>query len=249
MLPWHSETGSVPHTRVIYTGSVSKLRPPKKLDRLPRRALQLTIGLALFGLGVSLILHSNLGAASWDVLTQGLSRHVPLSFGTITIIMSGLVLLCWIPLRQRVGIGTVANAVLIGVFADVGLALFGTPDAFWARVLIMLLGVVLVGLASGIYIGAGFGSGPRDGLMIGLHEVTGLPIWVVRTAIEVLVVVAGWFLGGTVGIGTLAFALFIGPLCQIFLPMFAIRDAAPVAVAAPATESAEEATTTPAPSA
>lgn len=187
--------------------------------------LQLAVGLALFGIGVSLILKSNLGAASWDVLTQGLSHHLPLSFGTITIIMSGIVLLCWIPLRQRVGFGTVANAILIGVFADVGLALFPTPDGFWVRIAVMLLGVVLVGIASGIYIGAGFGSGPRDGLMIGLHEVTGLPIWVVRTALEVFVVVVGWLLGGTVGIGTLAFAVLIGPLCQVFLPLFAIRDA------------------------
>ncbi|MGO2140169.1 MAG: YczE/YyaS/YitT family protein [Leucobacter sp.] len=203
---------------------MSKPRPLKSLDRLPRRILQLAGGLALFGIGVSLILKSNLGAASWDVLTQGLSHHLPLSFGTITIIMSGIVLLCWIPLRQRVGFGTVANAILIGVFADVGLALFPSPEIFWVRIAVMLLGVLLVGIASGIYIGAGFGSGPRDGLMIGLHEVTRLPIWVVRTALEVFVVVVGWLLGGTVGIGTLAFAVFIGPLCQVFLPLFAITD-------------------------
>ena len=190
---------------------------------------QLAVGLALFGIGVSLILKSNLGAASWDVLTQGLSHHLPLTFGTITIITSALVLLCWIPLRQRVGVGTLANAVLIGVFADVGLALIPSPEAFWLRVVVMLAGVLLVGLASGIYIGAGFGSGPRDGLMIGLHEVTGLPIWLVRTALEVLVVAGGWLLGGTVGIGTIAFAVFMGPLCEIFLPMFAIPAPQPAA--------------------
>lgn len=193
---------------------------------MPRRILQLAVGLGLFGIGVSLILRSGLGAASWDVLTQGLGHHVPLSFGTITIITSGLVLLCWIPLKQRVGFGTVANALLVGIFADIGLAVFATPEAFWLRLLQMLLGVLLVGLASGIYIGSGFGSGPRDGLMIGLHTLTGLPIWVVRTGLEVVVVAAGWLLGGTVGIGTVAFALLIGPLCQVFLPLFAIRDAA-----------------------
>ena len=191
---------------------------------MPRRVLQLSLGLALFGFGISLVLKSNLGAASWDVLTQGLSYRLPLTFGTITILMSGIVLLCWIPLRQRVGFGTVANAVLVGVFADIGIAVFAVPEAFWLRLVVMLFGIVLVGLASGLYIGAGFGSGPRDGLMIGLHELTGIPIWVVRTALEVVVVFVGWLLGGTVGIGTLAFALLIGPLCQVFLPLFAITD-------------------------
>ena len=218
------ERATIGAPRGDYTSLVSKPRLLKSLDRLPRRILQLAGGLALFGIGVSLILKSNLGAASWDVLTQGLSHHLPLSFGTITIIMSGIVLLCWIPLRQRVGFGTVANAILIGVFADVGLALFPSPEIFWVRIAVMLLGVLLVGIASGIYIGAGFGSGPRDGLMIGLHEVTRLPIWAVRTALEVFVVVVGWLLGGTVGVGTLAFAVFIGPLCQVFLPLFAIKD-------------------------
>lgn len=229
-----------------YTGAVSATRKTKLPDRMLRRVLQLVAGLALFGLGVSLILRSNLGAASWDVLTQGLSYHLPLSFGTITIIISGLVLLCWIPLRQRVGVGTIANAVLVGVFADVGLALFQTPEVFWVQLLTMLLGVTIVGVASGLYIGAGFGSGPRDGLMIGLHTITGLPIWLVRTALEITVVVVGWLLGGTVGIGTVAFALLIGPLCQVFLPLFAIKGSehgetavdpaleAPVVVAEPA---------------
>ena len=193
---------------------------------MTRRLAQLCVGLALFGMGVSLILKSNLGAASWDVLTQGLSHHLPLTFGTITIITSALVLVCWIPLRQRLGIGTVANAVLIGVFADVGIAVFPEPDTLWVRLLVMLLGVGLVGLASGIYIGAGLGPGPRDGLMTGLHEVTGWPIWVVRTGLEVAVVIVGWLLGGTVGIGTVAFALLIGPLCQLFLPLFEIRASA-----------------------
>lgn len=193
-------------------------------DRMPRRLVQLSVGLALFGIGISLILQSHLGAASWDVLTQGLSRQLPLSFGTITIITSAIVLLCWIPLRQRVGVGTVLNAVLIGVFADVGLAVVPAPDEIWIRLIMLAAGVVLVGLGSGIYLGGGLGSGPRDGLMIGLHELTGWPIWIVRTALEVTVVAVGWLLGGTVGIGTVAFALFIGPLCQLFLPMFEITD-------------------------
>lgn len=190
---------------------------------LPRRLIQLAIGLALFGFGVSLMIRADLGVASWDVLSQGVIRYVPLSFGAITIITSALVLLLWIPLKQRLGIGTVGNAILIGVFADVGLALLPELDHFWLRLGVLLLGIFVIGLASGIYIGARLGPGPRDGLMTGLHEVTGWPIWIVRTLLEATVVIIGWLLGGTVGIGTVLFAVLIGPLCQVFIPIFDTR--------------------------
>lgn len=198
-------------------------------DRMPRRLLQLAFGLALFGIGVSLLLKAHLGTGSWDVLTQGISHHVPLSFGTITIIMSGIVLLLWIPLRQWPGIGTVANGVLVGVFTDVGLRTIPDPSGVWMQILTLAAGLVIIGIASGLYIGAGLGPGPRDGLMTGLHRRTGKPIWMVRTAIEVVVLAVGWLLGGTVGFGTIAVTFLIGPLCQIFLPMFAIRDREPAA--------------------
>lgn len=194
---------------------------------MPRRLIQLIFGLSLFGLGGALLLHSNLGTGSWDVLTQGISRHVPLSFGTITVITSGVVLLLWIPLRQRPGIGTVLNAVLVGVFVDIGLAVFPVPQVLWTQIASLAAGLVIIGMASGLYIGAGLGPGPRDGLMTGLHARTGKPIWVVRTAIEVVVLAIGWLLGGVVGFGTIAVTFLIGPLCQIFLPMFEIKDREP----------------------
>lgn len=174
-------------------------------------------------MGVALMLRANLGAASWDVLTQGIIRYVPLSFGTVTIITSVIVLLLWIPLRQRLGVGTVLNGLLIGAFADVGLWLVSAPESLWLRLVMLLGGICVLGLGSGIYIGAKLGAGPRDGLMTGLHERTGWPIWVVRTGLELSVVALGWALGGTVGVGTVLFALLIGPLCQVFIPMFAVK--------------------------
>lgn len=196
---------------------------------MTRRLIQLVIGLAFFGIGVALLLKSRLGTGSWDVLTQGISHHLPLSFGTITIIMSCIVLLLWIPLRQKPGIGTVANGLLIGVFSDIGLRSIPDPSGIWMQILALAGGLLAVGIASGLYIGAGLGPGPRDGLMTGLHKRTGKPIWMVRTAIEVVVLVIGWLLGGIVGFGTIAVTLLIGPLCQIFLPMFTIRDREPAA--------------------
>ncbi len=187
------------------------------------RISQLIVGLALFGFGISFILRSTLGAAPWDVLATGITNHIPqISFGMITIILSGVVLLLWIPLRQKPGLGTVLNAVLIGPFADLGLAFLPAPEALWLRILFLAFGLVLVGMGSGLYIGANLGPGPRDGLMTGLHAKTGWAIWKVRTGIEVTVVVLGAILGGIVGWGTLAFALFIGPLVQFFLRLFTV---------------------------
>lgn len=191
--------------------------------RLLRRASQLIVGLFLYGIGIAFIIRGMIGAAPWDVLTQGIATHIPLSFGTITIIVSAVVLLMWIPLRQRLGIGTVLNAVLVGPAADVGFLMIPIVDVLWVRVLYFAVGLTVLAAATGLYIGAHYGPGPRDGLMTGLHRVTGRPIWMVRTALEVTVVVIGWFLGGDVGVGTLAFALLVGPMCQFFMRIFDVR--------------------------
>lgn len=195
--------------------------------RLPRRITQLLIGLFLYGIGISMIIRAALGSAPWDVLSQGIEMHVPLSFGVITILLSIVVLLLWIPLRQKYGVGTILNALLVGPSADVGLWLIPTDLELWLRIVLLPAGVVLIGMATGLYIGAHFGPGPRDGLMTGLHKRTGQPIWIVRTVLEVTVVAIGWALGGVVGVGTVLFALAIGPLCQFFMRIFAVRMPAP----------------------
>ena len=190
---------------------------------MPQRLIQLLIGLFLYGIGIALIVRGAIGVAPWDVLTQGLDSHLHLGFGLVTTIVSGVVLLLWIPLRQRLGVGTVANALLVGPSADVGLWLIPVGLDLWLRVLLFTAGLVLLAIASGIYIGASLGPGPRDGLMTGLHDRTGWPIWAVRTGIEGSVLIIGWLLGGNVGVGTVAFALLVGPLCQWTLPLFARR--------------------------
>lgn len=184
---------------------------------------QLLVGLFLYGIGIAFIVRGEIGAAPWDVLTQGIANHLPLSFGVITVLTSVVVLLLWIPLRQKPGIGTLLNALLVGPAADIGLALIPAGQDLWLRVFFFIIGLVTLSAATGLYIGARFGPGPRDGLMTGLHRVTGWRIWIVRTAIEVTVVLVGWMLGGNVGIGTLAFAVLVGPLCQYFMRIFAIR--------------------------
>lgn len=191
--------------------------------RLPRRTAQLLVGLFLYGIGISFIVRGMIGAAPWDVLTQGIARHVPLTFGVITILVSVVVLLLWIPIRQKPGIGTVLNALLVGPAADVGFLLIPETDELWIRIAFFVVGLLVLSGATGLYIGAAFGPGPRDGLMTGLHRRTGWPIWVVRTGLEVTVVAVGWVLGGNVGVGTVAFALLVGPLCQFFLRAFAVR--------------------------
>lgn len=188
---------------------------------MTHRVIQLIIGLFLYGIGIALIVRGGIGVAPWDVLTQGIDVHAHLGFGLVTTIISGIVLLLWIPLRQRLGIGTVLNAVLVGPSADVGLWLVPADLDLWLRVLLFAVGLVLLAVASGIYIGAGLGPGPRDGLMTGLHARTGWPIWAVRTGIEGAVLAIGWALGGNVGVGTVLFALLVGPLCQWTLPLFA----------------------------
>lgn len=214
------------------------LRPPSFRDPAPilaRRLVQLYVGLFLYGMGIAMIVRGELGVAPWDVLTQGIATQTGLNFGLITVLTSGVVLLLWIPIRQKPGFGTLMNALLVGPAADVGLWLIPPGLDLWARMLLLPAGIVVLAIATGLYIGAHFGPGPRDGLMTGLHRVTGWRIWIVRTGIEVTVLAIGWFLGGDVGIGTLLFALTIGPLCGWAIPVFAIRRADAPAPAAAST--------------
>ena len=190
--------------------------------------IQLLIGLFLYGIGIALIVRAAIGVAPWDVLAQGIDNHTHLGFGLITILLSGVVLLLWIPIRQKPGAGTLLNALLVGPSADVGLWLIPADLDLWARILLFAAGLLLIAVATGLYIGAHFGPGPRDGLMTGLHQRTGWKIWIVRTGIEVMVLGIGWVLGGNVGIGTVLFAVLIGPLCQRTIPFFAVRRPAAV---------------------
>ncbi|WP_442906869.1 membrane protein YczE [Kitasatospora sp. NBC_01246] len=182
--------------------------------RLP----QLLVGLSLYGASMGLMLRSGLGLDPWDVFHQGLQRTAGLSVGAWVTICGALVLLLWIPLRQRPGLGTVANVLMIGAAMDLTLRVTGTPGPLPARIALMVGAIVLNGLATGLYIGARFGPGPRDGLMTGLHRRTGRSLRLIRTGIELTVLAAGVLLGGTAGVGTVAYALAIGPLAQIFLP-------------------------------
>jgi uncharacterized membrane protein YczE len=187
----------------------------------PWRLVQLYIGLWLYGLGAALQVRAGLGLDPWDVFHQGVSRHVGLAIGTVLIIVGAIVLLAWIPLRQRPGLGTLSNVVLIGVSLNTSLQMLPTINGIALRVTILAVGILLGGIATGMYIGANYGPGPRDGLMTGLARRTGRSIRLVRTCLEVTVLIAGWVLGGTVGVGTVAYAVAIGPLAQIFLPIFA----------------------------
>ncbi|WP_054052645.1 YitT family protein [Alloactinosynnema sp. L-07] len=183
-----------------------------------RRLPQLFGGLALYGASMALQIEATLGLAPWDVLHEAMHKRSGLSFGTITAITGVLVMLCWIPLRQRPGVGTIANIALISVSVDVGLWLLPTPESLAPRVLFLTAGIVLNGLATAAYIGARLGPGPRDGLMTGVAARTSVSIRWIRTGIEVTVLVTGWLLGGTVGLGTALYAVAIGPLAQAFLP-------------------------------
>jgi uncharacterized membrane protein YczE len=183
------------------------------------RLVQLYGGLVLYGVSSSLLVLAGLGLDPWDVFHQGLSRTFGLAIGTWAIIVGVVVLLLWIPLRQRPGIGTLSNVILVGLTMNVVLGHFDAPHAMAARIGCLVCGVFLNGVATGAYIGAGFGPGPRDGLMTGLAA-RGHSIRVVRTGLEVTVLVTGWLLGGTVGIGTLVYALSIGPLAHVFIPLF-----------------------------
>nr|WP_230885682.1 hypothetical protein [Streptomyces spinoverrucosus] len=195
---------------------------------LIRRLIQLYAGLSLYGASSALLVKSGLGLEPWNVLHQGLAERTGLSIGTVLIIVGAAVLLLWIPLRQRPGLGTVSNVIVIGVVMDGALAVLPEAHTLPVQVPLMLAGVVLNGVATGLYIAARFGPGPRDGLMTGLHRRTGRSIRLIRTAVEVAVVVTGFLLGGTIGVGTLLYAVSIGPLAQLFLRVFAVPTASGV---------------------
>jgi len=193
-----------------------------------RRIPQLLIGLVLYGIADAMMIRAALGVDPWTVFAQGLSHLTGLGIGWLTNIVGLLVLLLWIPLRQRPGLGTVLNILLIGPSIELGLWLIQTPPELWQRILLFTGGLLLLAVASGLYIGSRFGPGPRDGLMTGIHARTGWPIWVGRTIVEVTVLAIGWLLGGDVGFGTVAFAILIGPLCGVTLPLLAVRERRPV---------------------
>jgi uncharacterized membrane protein YczE len=185
-----------------------------------RRLLQLYVGLGFYGLSTAMFVRADLGADPWNVFHLGVARLLAMDIGTVMILTGALVLLFWIPLRQRPGLGTISNVIVIGLAADASLSLLPEMSSLLARSALLISAVVVNALATGMYIGAGFGSGPRDGLMTGINARTGWSVRSVRTAIEVSVLLIGCVLGGTFGVGTVLYALAIGPLIQICLPWF-----------------------------
>jgi uncharacterized membrane protein YczE len=198
-------------------------RRPLASRRLPRRLIQLYAGLVLFGVSMGLLVRAQLGVIPWDVLHQGLSRQLGVSMGTVVIGVSVLLLLAWIPLRERPGLGTVSNALLVGLTLDATLMVLPPTQIMPLRVLLVIGGVLLNAVATASYIGVHLGPGPRDGLMTGLVRRSGKSVRLVRTSIEAAVVLVGWILGGTVGVGTVIYALAIGPLVQSLLPRLSVR--------------------------
>jgi len=190
---------------------------------IARRLLQLYTGLVLYGLSTAMFVRANLGADPWNVFHLGMARIFSLNIGMVMIVVGALVLLLWIPLRQKPGLGTVSNVIVLGLAADAALALMPPVESLVARSLLLLAAILVNAIATGMYIGAGFGSGPRDGLMTGINARTGWSVRSVRTAIEVTVLLAGWLMGGTFGVGTVLYALAIGPLIQLCLPWFRIK--------------------------
>ncbi|MFE0254520.1 YitT family protein [Streptomyces sp. NPDC059010] len=201
--------------------------PAKRLTQghLTRRLSQLYAGLALYGASSALLVEAGLGLEPWNVLHQGLAELTGLTIGVVSIFVGAAVLLLWIPLRQRPGLGTVSNVFVVGIAMDGTLALVPEAHSLAVRIPLLLAGIVLNGVATGLYIAARFGPGPRDGLMTGLHQRTGRSVRLMRTAVEIAVVATGFALGGTVGVGTVLYALSIGPLAQLFLRVFAVPAA------------------------
>lgn len=204
-------------------GPIAQLRA----GRLGRRLPQLYLGLVLYGVSLALMVESGLGLAPWDVLHSGITNWVPLTLGQVIVVLSFAVLVAWIPLREMPGLGTVSNAFVVGLSADAALALLDGPDSLGWRLLWLAIGVAGNGLATAMYIGAQFGRGPRDGLMTGLSRRTGWSLRLVRTGLEVSVVLLGLALGGVLGVGTVVYALAIGPLTQAMLPAMTVAVSAP----------------------
>lgn len=211
--------GAARRVALVPMNPVEQLRA----GHLVRRVGQLLVGLVLFGVTMALLLRAALGLEPWGVLTYGLVLHIPMTYGQMVIASSFVVLLLWIPLRQWPGLGTVLNAVVIGLATDATLAVVPPIEGLGWRALVMVLAVLGNGVAGAMYIGSQLGPGPRDGLMTGLSRRTGRSIRLVRTGLEVTVVTLGWLLGGVVGIGTLLYALLIGPVVQLFLPILTVR--------------------------
>jgi uncharacterized membrane protein YczE len=217
--------------------SKDKTRPLPLREQPLRRLTQLYVGLVLYAVSMAMLVEAHLGNMPWDVLHQGIAKRTGLTFGTVTIALGVLVLIAWIPLRQRPGLGTLSNVVVIGVAVDAALRALPTPSAMPVRIAFLAGGVLLCAIATGLYIGARLGPGPRDGLMTGIAA-RGHSVRVVRTSIEVAVVAVGWLLGGTLGIGTLLYALTIGPLVHVALPLGTVkpRAARPAPVLTPGVE-------------
>ena len=196
-----------------------------RAGRLARRLSQLYAGLVLYGFTLACLIRAHLGNAPWDVLHQGIAGHLGVSIGAVTIAISLVVLLAWVPLREMPGLGTISNAFVIGLATNLGLAFLDEPHALAGRVALMAVGIAGNAVATAMYIGARLGPGPRDGLMTGLNRRTARPIWIVRTSLEAGVIVLGWLLGGVFGVGTLLYAVMIGPLVQRLLPLFTVGAA------------------------
>lgn len=192
-------------------------------DRLGQRLARCTFGLALFAVGISLQMNANIGAPPWDVFHQGVSKQTEISVGKVIVMTGFILLLLWVPLKQKPGLGTILNALEIGLVADLALAIIPEPSNILIRLVMAALGIVVVAVGTGFYIGSALGPGPRDGLMTGLAK-RGIPIRIGRTAIEVTVLIVGLVLGGQVGVATFAFAFGVGPLVHFFLPRLAISS-------------------------
>lgn len=193
---------------------------------IARRLLQLYIGLVLYGMSTAMFVRANLGADPWNVFHLGVAQIFSLNIGMVMIGVGALVLLLWIPLRQKPGLGTISNVIVLGLAADAALALMPPIESLVARGFLLFAAILVNAMATGMYIGAGFGSGPRDGLMTGINARTGWSVRSVRTSIELTVLLAGWLMGGTFGVGTVLYALAIGPLIQLCLPWFRIPSRA-----------------------
>jgi uncharacterized membrane protein YczE len=194
------------------------------MEHMFRRVVHLLIGQSLYGAGIALVVEAGLGVDPWTVLAQGVSLHIGVGVGWVTNIVGLAVMLIWIPLRQRPGIGTVTNILIVGTAMQLVLTALAPVTGLLPRIALLVAGIVTVAVASGLYLGARFGAGPRDGLMTGLRARLGWPIWLARASVELTVLGIGWLLGGDVGIGTVAFALAIGPLVHVMMPLLAIRD-------------------------